>query len=196
MSAPLPVGSKKFIVYKGPLTSGRIMYKSTDVRVNLAIQTVKHYVESGKTPHCPENLPDDLKIRAGVFISIKKDKRLRGCIGSVMPQTSNLAKEIIQNSVSAASRDPRFSPVGKSEFEELTFSVDVLTLPEKIRSIDKLDCKLYGVILKNGKQQGVLLPNLEGVNTVKDQIQICREKAGLKPEDPFEIFRFESKRYK
>ena len=167
-----------------------------NIRIALATKAVKHFVESGEISPCPENLPNELKIQSGTFVSIKRKSRLRGCIGSVLPQTENLAKEIIQNAIYAASRDPRFSPILKSELPDLTFSIDVLSSPEKVKSITELDCRRFGVIVKHDGQQGILLPNLDGVDTVKKQIQICLEKARLKKESPFEIFRFESKRYK
>ena len=106
-----------------------------------------------------------------------------------------MAEEIIQNAISAATRDPRFSPITQEELPELDFSVDVLTQPEKVKSKSELDYKRYGIIIKKGKQQAVLLPNLGGIDSVEEQILICRKKAGLKPNDPIDIYRFESKRY-
>ena len=167
----------------------------SDSRVTLAVRAVRHYLATGSILSCPEDLPDELKIQAGAFVSIKKHKRLRGCIGSILPQSNRLAEEIIQNAISAATRDPRFPPIRPQELPELDFSVDVLTQPEKIKSKSALDCKRYGIIIKNREKQGVLLPNLEGIESVEEQIRICRKKAGLKPDDPIDIYRFESKRY-
>lgn len=171
------------------------MYRSSDVRIILVIETIRYFLETGKILPCPTIVPDELNVKAGTFVSIKKNKRLRGCVGAILPQTENLAKEIIRNTVSAASRDPRFSPIVKSELSELSFTVDVLAKPEKVKSFDELDCKKYGVVIKNGDRQSILLPNLEGVETVQKQIQVCREKAGLEYNVPLEIFRFKSLRY-
>ena len=166
-----------------------------DSRVKLAIQAVRHYLSTGYKLPCPAKLSDELKVRAGAFVSIKKDEKLRGCIGSIFPQTDHLAEEIIQNAINAAIRDPRFSPVTQKELPDLNFSVDVLTQPEMVKSQSDLNHKRFGIILKCGKKQGVLLPNLQGIESVEAQIQACQKKAGIKPDDSTKIFRFESKRY-
>ena len=144
---------------------------------------------------CPENLPAELKKRAGVFVSIKNKTALRGCIGTIDPIEDNLAQEIIRNAVHAATEDPRFSSITSDELPDLAFSVDVLTPLEKVNDLSQLDCKKYGLLLKGKSRQGVLLPDLETVNTVEDQIRICRKKASLKENDPVEMFRFRVERY-
>ena len=134
--------------------------------------------------------------RAGVFVSLRKEGRLRGCIGTIGPVRGNIAEEIRENAVSAATRDPRFSPVRQEELAALEISVDVLGEPEKIRSRDQLDVKRYGVIVSKGLRRGLLLPNLEGVDTVDEQLSIALQKAGLSPrERDFEMERFEVVRH-
>ncbi|MFQ5717167.1 MAG: AmmeMemoRadiSam system protein A [Nitrospinales bacterium] len=160
----------------------------------LAAESVKYYLENGRMPGLPQNLPEELKKKAGVFVSIKKGKKLRGCIGTMAPSEDNLALEIIRNAVSAAAKDPRFDPVSKEELPSLTFSVDVLTPAEKADR-GGLDCKKYGIMIASGHKQGILLPNLEGIDTVEEQIDICRKKAGLGKNEPIEIFRFRVERY-
>lgn len=142
----------------------------------------------------PLDLPEELKRNAGVFVSIKKGKQLRGCVGTMAPSEDNLALEIIRNAVSAAAHDPRFDPVSKEELSSLTFSVDVLTPAEKTDR-GGLDCKKYGIMIASGDKQGILLPNLEGIDTVEEQIDICRKKAGLGENEPIEISRFRVERY-
>ena len=100
------------------------------------------------------------------------------------------------NAISAASRDPRFPPVRPDELENLEYSVDILNTPEPIESKDQLDPKKYGVIVESGFRRGLLLPNLEGVDTVEYQIEICRRKAGIVTDEPVKLFRFEVRRYK
>ncbi|MBI4389588.1 MAG: AmmeMemoRadiSam system protein A [Nitrospinae bacterium] len=164
--------------------------------VALAIKSIQYYLDHNAYLPCPENLPDDLKTKSGAFVSIKKNKSLRGCIGTILPVEDNLAREIVRNAVHAAVQDPRFPPVIRKELPDLTFSVDVLSPLEKIHDAIELDCKKYGLLLKTESKQGVLLPDIEGVETVQDQIRICRKKAGLAEDEPAEMFRFQVKRYR
>src|SRR5690606_36304199 len=128
--------------------------------------------------------------RRGVFVSIKKNGNLRGCIGTIRPVTKNIAQEIIRNAVEAGVYDPRFSPVEEDELPELEFSVDVLTEPVKANK-EELDPKKYGVIVRSGHKTGVLLPNLEGVDTVEEQLRIALQKAGISPDEDYDIEKFE-----
>lgn len=164
--------------------------------VKLAKDTVEQFTRSGNIIQPPDNPPAEMKAQAGVFVCIKKSGKLRGCIGTFQPTTDNVAHEIIQNAVSAASRDPRFSPVNATELGELEYSVDVLSEPEKVKNKKELDAKKYGVIVKSGNRQGLLLPDLEGVDTVDEQISIAAMKAGIYRGEDMELYRFEVKRYK
>jgi hypothetical protein len=120
---------------------------------------------------------------------------LRGCIGTFEPCWDNVAKETVDNAISSATRDPRFPPVALEELDDLTYSVDVLGQPEQVAGIDQLDVKRYGVIVEAGPRRGLLLPDLEGVDTPQQQIDICRQKAGIGPDEPVKLYRFEVKRY-
>ena len=161
----------------------------------LARETVETYVKEGKTPK-PDELTPEMKGKAGVFVSIHKLGELRGCIGTFEPQCANVAEEIINNAISSATRDPRFPPIAPDELKDLSYSVDVLTKPEPIASQDQLDPKQYGVIVECGFRRGLLLPDLEGVDSVDNQIEICRQKGGITPDEPVKLYRFEVKRYK
>ena len=163
--------------------------------VEIAKKTVEEYVKTGKVLSLAEPPGPDLLEKAGVFVSIKKHGNLRGCIGTFSPGTPNIAAETIANAVSAATKDPRFNPVIEDELAELVYSVDVLTAPELIHDIAELDPKKYGIILKSGYKSVLLLPDLEGVDTVEDQVRITRMKAGIFPDDKTEIYRFAVKRY-
>ncbi|MDR0519884.1 MAG: AmmeMemoRadiSam system protein A [Clostridiales Family XIII bacterium] len=134
--------------------------------------------------------------RAGVFVSIKKDGELRGCIGTTEPTCGSVASEILSNSVSAAVRDPRFDPIDESELDSLTYSVDVLAAPEKISGPHELDAKRYGVIVSSGGRRGLLLPDLDGVDTVRQQIDIARRKAGIGKREKIRLERFEVIRHR
>ncbi|MBI5701485.1 AmmeMemoRadiSam system protein A [Candidatus Saganbacteria bacterium] len=163
--------------------------------VELARKAIEAFVKDGKTISAPSPLPQEMKGQAGVFVSLKKHGELRGCIGTFMPTKQNIAEEIISNAVMSATQDPRFSPVGSHELKDLEISVDVLTKPEPVSDIKELDAKRYGVIVKSGRRSGLLLPDLPGVETPEEQIEICRRKGGIGINDPIELFRFEVKRY-
>lgn len=162
----------------------------------LARKVLKHYLEKGSLPAAPDQLPPEYSTRAGAFVSLKKAGQLRGCIGTIEPVHNNLAEEIAANAVSAALRDPRFPPVSGEELEELDLSVDVLGPLEKVRSLDELDVKQYGVVVKSGAKRGLLLPDLEGVDTAKEQVDIARRKAGILPGEQVELYRFRVERYR
>ena len=170
------------------------MKKELHPLVRLARETVESYVRQGKAPK-PKELSPEMKERAGVFVSIKEFGELRGCIGTFEPTKANVAEEIIANAISSATRDPRFPPVNAAELPHLSYSVDVLTKPEPIEDQSQLDPKRYGVIVESGSRRGLLLPDLEGVNTVEVQIDICRQKAGIFPYAPVKLYRFEVRRY-
>ena len=170
------------------------MKKELHPLVRLAKETVESYVRQGKVPK-PEELTPEMKERAGVFVSIKKFGELRGCIGTFEPTKANVAEETIANAISSATRDPRFPPVNAAELPHLSYSIDVLTKPEPIDDQSQLDPKRYGAIVESGSRRGLLLPDLEGVNTVEDQIDICRQKAGISRYEPVKLYRFAVKRY-
>lgn len=144
----------------------------------------------------PEGLPAELTEQAaGAFVSLHKDGRLRGCIGTTAPTEENVAKEIVQNAVAAGTRDPRFPPVRADELEELEYSVDVLDQPEPVDSPAQLDPKTYGVIVSYGCKRGLLLPDLDGVDTVEEQVAIARRKGGIREDDPYTLQRFKVVRH-
>ncbi|MFC1946779.1 AmmeMemoRadiSam system protein B [Chloroflexota bacterium] len=164
--------------------------------VKLAKATVDAYITKGEIIEPPEILTPEMKNKAGVFVSIHKKDALRGCIGTFEPSEENVAREIIVNAISSATRDPRFSSIDPEELDLLDYSVDVLTEPEPVEDEDQLDPRKYGVIVESGYHRGLLLPDLEGVDTVEDQIDICRQKAGIPSDHPVTLYRFEVKRYK
>jgi len=165
--------------------------------VKLAMAAIDAYVRQGRVIDVPADLPEELiSTRAGAFVSLKKDGDLRGCIGTIEPVQDKLATEIIANAISAATRDPRFLPVEKQELGDLICSVDVLTSPEEVHEISELDPKRYGVIVECGMRRGLLLPDLEGVDTVEEQVDIARRKAFISHNDPIKLYRFEVVRYR
>ena len=164
--------------------------------VKLAKDTVELYVREGKvlTPR-DEDLRSEMQVRAGVFVSLKVRGLLRGCVGTFQPCEPNVANEIVRNAISAATGDPRFTAVRLDELASLEYSVDVLTTPEQVKDFKELDPRRYGVIVQAGRRRGLLLPDLEGVDTVEEQVGIATRKAGIAPGTPVTLFRFEVKRY-
>jgi hypothetical protein len=171
-----------------------IILKITHPLVNLAREAVTSYIKDDKVLK-PSELAPEMKGKAGVFVSIHKHGDLRGCIGTIEPTSPNIAGETIRNAISSATKDPRFPPITREELNQLDYKVDVLSPPEPAKSTMELDPKKYGVIVEAGLRRGLLLPNLEGVNSAAQQIDICRHKAGIDPDEPVKLYRFEVKRY-
>ncbi len=168
-----------------------------DPWVRLARLSLETRVRTGKTlASLPDDLPSPLTdTRAGAFVSLHVRGQLRGCIGTTGPTQRNLGWEIVNNAVSAGTRDPRFNPVTRDELDSLEYSVDVLSEPEPISSPAELDVKKYGVIVSYRGRRGLLLPDLDGVDTVEQQIDIARQKGGISPHAPYELERFEVVRH-
>ncbi len=165
-------------------------------QVKLAREAIETYVKEGSVIPPPDNPIPEMKEQAGVFVSLHKFGELRGCIGTFEPCQENIASEIICNAISSATRDPRFPPVAAKELGELEYSVDVLTRPVPVESKDGLDPKKYGVIVECGWRRGLLLPDLEEVDSVDRQIEICRMKAGIGSDEPVKLYCFTVKRYR
>jgi hypothetical protein len=172
-----------------------IALKGISPLARLAKETVEAYIKEGIIIQ-PKELTPEMKEPAGVFVSIHKLGGLRGCIGTFEPQQKNVAEETITNAISSATGDPRFPPIGAHELKDLDYSVDVLTKPVPVEDRSKLDPKKYGVIVECGWRRGLLLPDLEGVDTVAQQIDICCQKAGIRPGEPINLYCFQVKRYK
>ena len=143
----------------------------------------------------PVPLPEGLERPGAVFVSLKKNGALRGRIGTIRPLQDSLSVEIAANALNAALDDPRFPPVTPSELDELEISVDLLSEPEKVEAIAALDPRRYGVIVSAGRRSGLLLPDLEGIDTAEQQLQIARQKAGIHPHEAVEIYRFTVERH-
>lgn len=175
--------------------------EAAEVRVDpfvaLARRAVEAYVRTGRPLALPDGLPPELvDQRAGVFVSLHEHGDLRGCIGTIDASTACVAEEIIRNGALAASEDPRFAPVREDELDALSYSVDVLFPAMPVSSLDELDPKRWGVIVEKGSRRGLLLPDLEGVDTAEDQVAIAKRKAGIHPADnDVELYRFEVVRH-
>lgn len=163
--------------------------------VKLARQSLEHYLTRGGYLEEPAGPAGELRGQAGVFVSLKKRGQLRGCIGTFGPTQPTIAAEIVHNAVSAGTQDPRFPPVTADELPLIDISVDILSAPERVDSLDDLDSKKYGVIVRRGRRSGLLLPDLEGVDTVAEQVGIAMQKAGIRPEEEIELYRFSVTRY-
>jgi AmmeMemoRadiSam system protein A len=168
--------------------------------VVLARKTIESYVRDGVKMKPPKDQTPEMQRRAGAFVSLHCRGQLRGCIGTIEPTCDCVAEEVIQNAISSATRDPRFPPVGRDELDDLDVKVDVLGEPELVSGIHELDPKRYGLIVQSLSQpwkRGLLLPDLEGVDTVEKQVYWTRyHKAGITdPDEPVRMYRFEVVRY-
>jgi len=180
----------------------------------LAKQAIENYIKEGKIISLPEDLPEEFLTRkAGTFVTIEKDGELRGCIGTYLPTKENIAQEIICNAIAAATEDYRFGPVEKEELSSLSYTVYILSEPELVKNLKELDPKKYGIIVKtmlitrpdgtdvvfNGHipyKSGLLLPDLEGVDTIEKQISIACQKGGIDPlREKILIYKFTVEKY-
>jgi AmmeMemoRadiSam system protein A len=164
--------------------------------VELARQTIEQYILYGKEIEPPQALTDEMRRPAGAFVTLHRHGQLRGCIGTISPMQDTVAEEVIHNAISAATRDPRFPPLARAELADLDVKVDVLAKPEPVHSLDELDPKRYGLIvqsLTHPWKRGLLLPDLEGIDTVEKQVYWTRyHKAGITdPNEPVDMQRFE-----
>jgi AmmeMemoRadiSam system protein A len=170
--------------------------------VQLAKHTIETYVRHGKIIQPPKELMPEMEKRAGTFVSIHKHGMLRGCMGTIAPTQDNVAQEVMQNAISAAAHDPRpqCPPIRLEELGDLDIKVDVLGEPEPVESLEELDPKRYGLIvqsLRHPWKRGLLLPDLEGIDTVEEQVFFTRvHKATIiDPDEPVQMYRFEVVRY-
>lgn len=170
------------------------------IHTQLARFTIETFLTEGRVPELSEaitklSLPETLlQTKAGVFVTLRSEHDLRGCIGTIEAQSESIADEIRRNAIAAAFEDPRFPPLRKDELEEVTISVDVLSASEKT-TVNQLDPKRYGVIVEHGYRRGLLLPHIDGVDSVQEQVSIALQKAGIKDSEPYLLYRFEVTRY-
>lgn len=170
--------------------------ENEDVYVRLARYSLETFIKSNSYAAIPKDLPENFyTTHAGAFVSLKKDGKLRGCIGTFLPMYKNLAEEICYNAIAAGTRDPRFSGVDATELKDIVYDVDVLSAPELIESKARLDPKKYGVIVESNGRRGLLLPDLAGVDTVDQQIDIARRKGNIGKYEKLKLYRFTVERH-
>ena len=166
--------------------------------VELARRAIEAFVRESRVLEPEAELTQELERQAGTFVSLHDGRgQLRGCIGTFLPTQENVVLEVIHNAIAAATRDPRFPPVRARELADLDVKVDVLTTPEPVSGPEELDPRRYGVIVQaeHSGRRGLLLPDLEGIDTVEEQIRICRYKADIGPQEAVRLQRFEVERY-
>ena len=176
-------------------TSGKNTKTVLDPRLELARRSVENYVLNGERLSLKEGEYPNLQEPAAVFVTLKEHGQLRGCIGSLMPIETSQAGEIVRNAILACSQDPRFPVVSAEELPKLQYQVYVLGEPIKIKGPQELDPKRYGVIVRKDGRSGVLLPNLEGIDSIDMQLRIACQKGGILPEEKPELYRFTATTY-
>jgi AmmeMemoRadiSam system protein A len=190
-----PFGVGYGVAVMAPIGLGLERVADEELPGMLARRAVAEYLTRGRVIDPPKVLPAFMKGRAGTFVTITKGNHLRGCIGTIESTKGNIAEEIIANAIQAAMEDPRFPPVGVGELAELSFSVDILSPLEPVAELSQLDPKQYGILVRRGRRAGLLLPDIEGINTVDEQLRIAKQKAGIGPEEQVEVLRFRVDRY-
>jgi len=173
-------------------------FNATDDLAALARRAVETFVLAGKQIKAPREPSALLSAHAACFVSIKThDGDLRGCIGTIEPVKRTLAEELIANAISASTRDPRFDPIAAGELKDLRYSVDILGAPEAA-NFEDLDPKIYGVIVEDESRRlrGLLLPDIPGVNTARQQVDIAARKAGIPPGETLKLSRFRVDRFR
>jgi len=182
--------------------------------VSLAKLAVESYIKERKVISIPDDFPKEFLTRkAGTFVTIMKDGNLRGCIGTYLPTRINIAEEIIRNAVAAATEDYRFGSIEEKELSSLSYTVYILSELALVKDLKELEPKKYGIIVKtmpitspdgtdvvfNGHfvaKTGLLLPDLEGVDTIEQQISIACQKGGIDPtREKIFIYRFTVEKY-
>ena len=179
--APTPVPSRSFHPF-----------------VCLALDAITVYVSESRVVAPHESLFEQFEIlrrMAGVFVTLKKGGGLRGCMGTFEAAQANTAVEIVENAISAGFRDPRFPPLSYEDLHDLCVSVDILTPTERIFRLDDLDPARYGVIVRQGMRRGLLLPGLDDIRSVEEQVAIARRKGGIGEQESIDLYRFEVERY-
>jgi AmmeMemoRadiSam system protein A len=170
-----------------------------DQYIKLAKYAIKEYVRTGKIVSVPDNLPPEFyEKKGGVFVSLYKGEELRGCIGTYLPAHKNLAEEITLNAIAACSQDSRFCPVTAEDLPDISVEVSLLSEPEKISDLHELDPKNYGVIVRSPNGQcGLLLPAIEGIDSVEQQLSIACQKGGINPatDKKIKIYKFSVEKY-
>ena len=167
-----------------------------DEYVKIARSAIEELILNDKKYEIAEDVSKELtENKAGVFVTIKVGKQLRGCIGTLEPEKDNIAEEIIQNAMNAAANDPRFSHISKEELDRMEIIVDVIGEFEEIFSEDMLNVHKYGVMISKGRKKGFLLPNQAGLETTEQQVVIAKQSAGLRPRDKSKMERFEVVRH-
>ncbi|HBW37779.1 AmmeMemoRadiSam system protein A [Desulfosporosinus sp. BICA1-9] len=192
-------GAPEVLSYEGPFGVGYLvadLYHSSPLP-QWARRCLRVYLQKDDPSllELSELSSSEFGVRRGCFVTLKQGGHLRGCIGTTEPWQENLALEIQHNALAAGTQDPRFPPVQTDELDTLSFTVDVLDELEKIAGPEELDPWRYGVVVRQRGRSGLLLPHLEGVDTVSDQISIAKQKAGIPVGDPVELWRFEVKRH-
>ncbi len=158
---------------------------------------IENHIKGKGKPKLPKQLTGVEVDKAGAFVSLKTAQGdLRGCIGTILATRDSVIDEVMHNAISSATKDPRFPSVEAHELDGLQYSVDILHPPERVKSLDELDPKIYGIIVSSESgRQALLLPDLEGLDTIEKQVAACMRKAGIALEEKISVQRFKVDRY-
>jgi len=172
-----------------------MLFPNSHPLVELAQEAILEYLSRRIVMPLPVSLAEIFAQPAGAFVCLKKNGQLRGCVGTYQPARSTVGEEVIHNAIASATRDPRFSPVTLPELKEIDCSVDVLSIPVPT-SAHELDPRRFGILVVQGPKRGLLLPDLDGIQTAEHQIREAKQKAGIFTDEPVELYSFTVERYR
>jgi MEMO1 family protein len=159
----------------------------------LGRHAIDTYLRTRRLIDPPQPIPSELQAPSAVFVTLRKDGELRGCVGSVRPTEATAAHELIRYAVASAVRDPRFDPVRLDEVKALTIKVQLLDPAEPVAGTSGLDPQTYGIIVRSGERQALLLPGIEGIDTPEQQVLAACQKAGIDRFAPLALERFRTR---
>jgi hypothetical protein len=148
--------------------------------LRIARQAVETYVTTGRVAKFRVTDPALLKSRA-VFVTLRKEWRLRGCVGQFSVRRP-LYLSVRDTAIMTAVKDERFPPVAPAELKDLTYEISVLSTPQRVKNIDAIELGTHGVVIRQGERSGVFLPKVATEMLWSKETflnTLCTKKAGL-----------------
>jgi AmmeMemoRadiSam system protein A len=192
--------TSRVISYEGPFGVGYPVVALTASVVGLDIQdlgrrAIETYLRSRQLIEPPEPIPIEWQAPSAAFVTLRKHGEMRGCVGSTQPTEATAAHELIRYAIASAVRDPRFDPVRLDEVPQLTIRVQLLGPAEPITDISHLDPASYGIVVRSGERQALLLPGIEEIHTPEQQLRAACQKAGIDPHAALQLERFRTRTF-
>ncbi|MFP4620546.1 MAG: AmmeMemoRadiSam system protein A [Bacteroidales bacterium] len=176
------------------------MFEPRTIYAKIAFDAILLYMKTGKKIFKDESeIPTALKLKLPCFVSIYSNGDLRGRKGSVEPKHNSLYNEIIENAVSSVEETNKTDPLKEEELDNITLTVDVLSNPKPVENKSFLKPGKHGIIIEDdGGKKAFVLPETDGIETVEQQMQAARKKAGIDekvPENELKLLNFTVTKY-